>query len=182
MGKLAVHEFVSLDGVFEAPSWTFEYGFDPKQAEAITAFMDPDGAILLGRVTYEEFYPAWSTRTAEDDPGAPYFNETQKYVVSSTLESAEWDNSTILGPYDPEAIRSLKDEVGRGIYVSGSGTLVRAMIEDGLVDELHLFVFPLTLGSGKRLFPDGNPGAKLSLLGAEAYDSQVVHLAYGPAD
>jgi dihydrofolate reductase len=181
MAKLGVHEFVSLDGVFEAPKWTFDYPFDPKMAEDIGQITDPGGAILLGRVTYEEFYPAWSTRTGDDDPGAPFFNETQKYVVSSTLSSAEWSNSEILGPYDPEAIRSLKNEVAGNIYVSGSGTLVRAMLADGLVDELHLFVFPLTLGSGKRLLPEGNPGTKLSLLRAKAYDSQVVHLAYSPA-
>ena len=127
------------------------------------------------------FYPAWSTRTAEDDPGAPFFNETPKYVVSSTLESADWNNSTILGPYDPATIQALKDRVDGRIYVSGSATLVRALLADGLVDELHLFVFPLTLGSGLRLFPDGGPGTKLALLGSEAYDSHVVHLAYGPA-
>ena len=102
------------------------------------------------------FEPAWSTRTVDDDPGAPFFNDTRKYVVSSTLETATWNNSTILGPYDPEAIRRLKDETN-GIYMSGSGTLVRALIADGLIDELHLFVFPLTRGTGPRLFEDGAP-------------------------
>lgn len=178
MGTIAVHEFITLDGVIESPAWTFGYPFDPKMGAAISALMDE--AILLGRVTYEQFAPAWSARTAQDDPGAPFFNETPKYVVSSTLKSADWNNSTILGPYSAQAIRDLKDRVDGTIYVSGSGTLVRAMFADGLVDELHLFVFPLALGAGQRLFGDGAK-VKLALAGCEAYDSGVVHLSYTPA-
>ena len=181
MGKIAVHEFITLDGVIEAPKWTFDYPFDPKMGEAIAGLMGSSPSILLGRRTYEEFAPAWSARTAEDDPGAPFFNESPKYVVSSTLQSADWNNSTVLGAYDADAIRSLKDRVDGNIYVSGSGTLVRAMIADGLVDELHLFVFPLALGSGKRLFADGGPGAKFTLAGTEAYDSGVVRVSYRAA-
>src|SRR5262249_2847559 len=135
-------------------------------------------AILLGRTTYEMFEPAWSSRTEEDDPGAPFFNETEKYVVSSTLTEPAWRNSTILGPYDAEAIRRLKGEAARDVYVRGSGTLVRAMLADGLVDELHLFVYPLTRGSGPRLFPEDAPPRDLSLLACEAYDNGVVHLGY----
>jgi dihydrofolate reductase len=180
MGTIAVHEFITLDGVIDTPSWTFDYPFDPKMAEAIADITDPGGAILLGRTTYEMFAPAWSTRTAEDDPGAPFFNDTPKYVVSSTLQSADWRNSSVLGPYSASAIRDLKDRVDGKIYVSGSGMLVRAMLADELVDELHLFVFPLALGSGQRLFTDGTT-AKLALAGCEAYDSGVVHLTYTPA-
>ena len=154
MGAIHVHEFMSLDGVIDAPTWTFDYGFDPKMGEAIGAVTERSRGILLGRTTYEMFEPAWSTRTVEDDPGAPFFNDTTKYVVSATLTTATWRNSEIVGPYDPDAIRSLKDEVDGDLYVSGSGTLVRAMLADGLVDELHLFVFPLTRGSGPRLFPE----------------------------
>lgn len=181
MGKIGVHEFMSLDGVVENPTWTAEYPFDPRMGEAIAAITDPEGAILLGRQTYEMFEPAWSTRTAEEDPGAPFFNDTQKYVVTSTLRTATWRNSSILGPYRAEAIRDLKERVGGRIYVSGSATLVRAMLADGLVDELHLFVFPVVLGSGLRLFPEGQ-GLKLALAGCESYDSGVVHLTYGPAE
>jgi dihydrofolate reductase len=180
MGHIGVHEFVSLDGVYENPAWTMDYPFDPRMGEAISALMDK--AILLGRRTYEMFEPAWSNRTAEEDPGAPFMNDSPKYVVSSTLESATWSNSTILGPYSPDTIRTLKGEVDGGIYVSGSGTLVRAMVADGLVDELHLFVFPVVLGAGERLFPDGGPNAKLTLTQTEAYDSGVVHLAYRAAE
>lgn len=181
MGKVAVHEFISLDGVIEQPTWTFEYGFDPKMGETIAGLTTTSKAILLGRQTYEEFYPAWSPRTAEEDPGAPFFNETPKYVVSGTLQSAEWHNSTVLGPYDADAIRGLKDRVDEGIYVSGSATLVRGLLADGLVDELHLFVFPVALGAGKRLFADGAM-TKLALAGSDTYDNGVVHLAYRPAD
>jgi dihydrofolate reductase len=181
MGRIAVHEFMTLDGVIEAPSWTFDYPFDPKMGEAIAAVMGSSKAILLGRRTFEEFAPAWSTRTAEDDPGAPFMNESPKYVVSSSLESADWSHSTILGAYSADAIRSLKDRVDGDIYVSGSGTLVRAMLADGLVDELHLFVFPLALGAGARLFGDGGTAIKLELAGTEAYDSGVVHLTYRQA-
>src|SRR5437870_11479935 len=152
MGAILVHEFSTLDGVVESPTWTFEFGFDPKMGEAIAELTGRSRAILLGRNTYEMFEPAWSTRTAEDDPGAPFFNDTQKYVVSSSLTEPTWRNSTILGPYDADAIRRLKGVVDGDVYVSGSGTLVRAMLADGLVDELHLFVFPLTLGPGPRLF------------------------------
>src|SRR5436305_13814595 len=91
MGKIAVHEFISLDGVIEDPRWTFDFGFDPKMGEAIFDVTARSKAILLGRRTYEMFYPAWSTRTAEDDPGAPFFNDTPKYVVSGTLEDPEWN-------------------------------------------------------------------------------------------
>ncbi|MGP3973136.1 dihydrofolate reductase family protein [Streptomyces sp. 8N114] len=144
----------SLDGVIEARAWTADYPFGEEMLEATGALAASSDAILLGRNTYEMFAPAWSTRTAEDDPGAPFFNETAKYVVSSTLEKADWNNTTILGPYDPEAVRELKTNT-RGIYVSGSATLVRALLADGLVDELHLFMYPRTLGKGQRLFPEG---------------------------
>ena len=175
-----MHEFMSLDGGIDAPAWTFDYGFDPQMGEAIGAVTERCRGILLGRTTYEMFEPAWSTRTVEDDPGAPFFNDTTKYVVSGTLTEATWRNSKIIGPYDPDTIRNLKDEVDGDLYVSGSGMLVRAMLADGLVDELDLFVYPLTLGPGPRLFPDDAP-LKLTLAASETYDNGVVHLAYRPA-
>jgi dihydrofolate reductase len=180
MGEIHVHEFASFDGVIDAPTWTSDYGFDPKMGAAIGAVTEHAEGILLGRTTYEMFEPAWSTRTVEDDPGAPFFNDTTKYVVSGTLTDATWRNSKIVGPYDPEAIRGLKDALDGNLYVSGSATLVRAMLADGLVDGLHLFVYPLTRGSGPRLFPDGAPPVKLSLAACEAYDNGVVYLSYRP--
>jgi dihydrofolate reductase len=180
MGAIHVHEFMTVDGVIDAPTWMFDYGFDPKMGEVLGAITDRCRGILLGRTTYEMFEPAWSTRTVEDDPGAPFFNDTTKYVVSGTLTDATWRNSEIVGPYDPDTIRRLKDEVDGDIYVSGSATLVRAMLADGLVDELDLFVYPLTLGAGTRLFLENAPPHKLSLAATESYDNGVVYLAYRP--
>jgi dihydrofolate reductase len=180
VGAIHVHEFISLDGVIDAPTWTFDYGFDPQMGATIGAVTERCRGILLGRTTYEMFEPAWSTRTVEDDPGAPFFNDTTKYVVSATLSEATWRNSKIIGPYDADAIRSLKDEVDGDIYVSGSGTLVRALVADGLIDELHLLVYPLTRGPGPRLFPEDASPAKLSLAACRSYDNGVVYLAYRP--
>ena len=180
MGAIQVHEFMSLDGVIDAPTWSFDYGFDPRMAEAIGSVTARSRGILLGRTTYEMFEPAWSTRTVEDDPGAPFFNDTTKYVVSATLTTPTWRNSKLLGPYEPETIRNLKDEVEGDLYVSGSGRLVRALLADGLVDELHLFVYPLTRGSGPRLFPEDAAPGKLSLAACEPYENGVVYLAYRP--
>ncbi len=177
MGALHVHEFMSLDGVIDAPIWTAEYGFDPKMGERIGAVTERSKGILLGRVTYEMFEPSWSTRTVEEDPGAPFFNDTTKYVVSGTLENPTWRNSQVIGAYDAEAIRKLKGEVG-DMYLSGSATLVHSLLADGLVDELHLFVYPLTRGDGPRLFPDGAAPTKFSLAVAESYDNEVLYLNY----
>jgi dihydrofolate reductase len=181
VAAIQVHEFMSLDGVIDAPTWTFDYGFDPKMGEAIGVVTARSRGILLGRTTYEMFEPAWSTRTVEDDPGAPFFNDTTKYVVSGTLETTTWRNSEIVGPYDPETIRSLKERVDGDLYVSGSGTLVRALLADGLVDGLHLFVYPLTRGAGPRLFPPDAAPSTLSLETSESYENGVVYLAYMPA-
>jgi dihydrofolate reductase len=170
---------MSLDGVIDAPTWTFDYGFDPGMGEAIGAVTARSEGILLGRTTYEMFEPAWSSRTADDDPGAPFFNDTAKFVVSGTLTSPTWRNSEIVGPYDPDVIRRLKDDAGE-LYVSGSGTLVRALLADGLVDELHLFVYPLTRGAGPRLFPDGATPGTFEQTACESYDNGVVYLAYRP--
>jgi dihydrofolate reductase len=180
VGAIHVHEFMSLDGVIDAPTWTSDYGFDPKMGEAIGAVTERSRGILLGRRTYEMFEPAWSNRTVEDDPGAPFFNDTTKYVVSGTLATATWRNSKLIGPYDADAIRKLKDDVDGGLYVSGSVTLVRAMLADGLVDELHLFVYPLTRGAGPRLFPEEAGAGTLSLAACESYENGVVYLAYRP--
>jgi dihydrofolate reductase len=180
MGAIHTHEFMTLDGVVDAPTWTFDYGFDPKMAEVIGALTQRCTGILLGRTTYEMFEPAWSTRTVEDDPGAPFFNDTRKYVVSGTLTDPTWRNSEVVGPYDPETIRSLKDDADGDLFVSGSITLVRALLADGLVDELHLFVYPLTCGRGPRLFAEDAAPGKLSLAASDTYDNGVVYLSYRP--
>lgn len=182
MGTIKVHEFTTLDGSIGAPMWTVEYPFTDTMAASIGRLTDTSTAILLGRTTWQQMGPAWSSRTADDDPGTPFFNDTPKYVVSGTLGSAEgWNNSTVLGAYDPTALRSFTDGIEGGIYVTGSGTLVRAMLADGLVDELHLYVYPVALGEGPKLFPDGAPPRAMALRECESFDNGVVHLAYAPA-
>ena len=178
MGVIRVHEFTSLDGVIDAPTWTFEYGFDPRMGQAIAKIMAGCDGILLGRNTYQMFEPAWSARTAEEDPGAPFMNDTTKFVVSATLEKGTWNNSMIVGPYERETIERIKSSRDGAIYISGSGTLVRALIADGLVDELHLFVYPLTRGAGPYLFAKASPQDKWDLVTCETYDNGVLYLSY----
>ena len=181
MGSIRAHEFMTLDGVIDAPSWTAAYGFAPRMGELIGAITGGSTGILLGRTTYEMFAPAWSTRTADEDPGAPFFNDTTKYVVSSTLTEPTWRNTAVLGGYDPAVLRTLKEDVGGDLYVSGSATLVRAMLADGLVDRLHLFVYPLTRGGdGPRLFPADAAPSTLTLVAGEQLDNGVMYLSYAP--
>jgi dihydrofolate reductase len=149
--------------------------------EAIGRVTAASDGILLGRRTYEMFEPAWSKRTAEEDPGAPFFNDTMKYVVSSTLTTPAWRNSEIIGPYDAKRIQRLKEESAGGLYVSGSATLVRALIADGLVDELHLFVYPVTRSAGPRLFDESLPPAKWNRADADLYHNGVTYLKLTPA-
>lgn len=180
MGAIHVHEFISLDGVIDTPVWTAEFEFVLRMGEIIGAVTGRSGGILIGKNTYDMFAPSWSTRTVEEDPGAPFFNETNKYVVSTTLTDPEWSNTEVIGGYDPEVIRRLKNDVAGDLYTSGSGTLVRAMLADGLVDELHLFIYPLTRGEGPRLFPDDATPADFTLAGSEQFDNGVVYLDYRP--
>jgi dihydrofolate reductase len=181
VGAIHVHEFMSLDGVIDAPVWTADYGFTPEMEKTLGAVTGRCDGILLGRNTYEMFEPAWSTRTVEEDPGAPFFNDTTKYVVSSKLSDSDatWRNSKVIGPYDPDAIRKLKDEVG-DLYTSGSVTLVHSMLADGLIDELHVLVYPVTRGSGPRLFPEGSAPSTLKLAATESYDNDVIYLNLRP--
>src|SRR5690606_22360261 len=128
----------------------------------------------------EMFAPAWRERAVEDDEGAPFFNDTQKYVGTSTLtDTSARQNSEVHGPYGPERNGAVKDEVGAP-SVSGSSILVRAILADGLVDELNLCVFPVTRGAGPRLFPEGVTPAKLERRDAQVYDNGVLYLAYRP--
>jgi dihydrofolate reductase len=180
MGAIKVHEFTTVDGVVDVPMWTVDYGFPDDLSSSIGALTGSSTGILLGRTTFTMFSKAWPKQTVEDDPGAPFFNDTTKYVVSSTLKDTTWRNSEIIGPYDPDAIRSLKDDVDGDIYTSGSGTLVRAMLADGLVDELHLLVYPVTRGSGPRLFAEGAAPGKLALSACESFEHDVIYLAYRP--
>ena len=182
MGTIKVHEFIALDGVFEDPSWTAQWWpWDPAMGAAVGTLTSNASDILLGRKTFEMFAPAWSGRTADEDPGAPFFNDSPKHVVTSADLAVQWSNSTSLGTYDPDTIRDLKARTAGDIYTSGSGQLVRALLADGLVDELHLFVYPIVLGAGRRLWGDGGDATTLALRASETYTNGIVHLVYGPA-
>src|SRR3979490_2881004 len=170
MGKLVVTEFVSVDGVFEDPGgsedyehggWTFEYdrGDDGDQFK-LDELMEAE-VQLLGRVTYEGFAAAWPSREGEF---AEKLNNDPKYVVSTTLEDPEWQNTTVISGDVAEEIAQLKERTHGVILVAGSGTLARALLGGELVDELRLMVFPTVLGRGKRLFPDGIDRLKLRLV------------------
>jgi len=178
MATIRAHEFISLDGVFESPSWTMEFGWDPKMGETIAALTGDADAILLGRATHEMFAPAWRDRKVEDDPGAPFFNDTEKFVVGSREPAEEWSNTTRFGPYDAEKLREFKESRDGAVYISGSGRLVRGLIADGLLDELHLFMYPVALGSGERRFADEL--AKFELRESDVYENGVVHLCLAP--
>jgi dihydrofolate reductase len=188
MGRIVVTEFISLDGVIEAPGggedyehagWTFEIergeeGDKFKLDELIEA-----EAQLLGRVTYEGFAAAWPTM--EDEAGfAEKMNSMPKYVVSSTLEDASWENSTVLRGDVAEEVAKLKDEVEGVILVAGSARLVQALVEHDLVDELRLMVFPVLLGEGKRLFGAVSEKKALKLAGSRTLGDGIALLTYEP--
>jgi dihydrofolate reductase len=178
MRKLVVTEFLSLDGVMENPMWTFPYWNDE-----IAAFKGEETSanepLLLGRITYEGFAAAWPQRK-DEDPGAPYFNGTRKYVVSTTLkEPLEWNNAVLIKDNIVEAIGRLKQEDGPDIMVHGSGRLIHTLMQHDLIDMYRLLIYPLVLGKGQRLFEDQSQ-TKLKLVSSKALTAGVVALVYQP--
>jgi dihydrofolate reductase len=175
MRKIVVTEFVSLDGVMEEPSWTLPYWNDE-----IASFKDDEqttsDALLLGRVTYQGFAAAWPE---SPDEGAAYMNSVRKYVVSTTLDRAEWNNSTLINDNIIAEIAALKQQDGKDILVYGSATLVQTLIQHDLVDRYRLLVYPVVLGEGKRLLNEGTT-ATLKLLESQSFSSGVVALEYEP--
>lgn len=178
--NLIVSEFLTLDGVMEAPEeWSFQF-FSEEQQEYKHDELFASGALLLGRETYETFAAAWPDRT--DDTGfADRINSLPKYVVSTSLEEAKWTNSTIIDGDVAEEVASLKQEDGKDILVNGSGQLVDTLLEHDLVDEYRLMVHPIVQGSGKRLFEGALEPATMRLIDSEAFSSGVVVLTYEPA-
>jgi dihydrofolate reductase len=138
-------------------------------------------ALLIGRVTYEEFAPFWSTRTAADDPGAEFMNATAKYVVSSTLRSADWANSVVIDGNLDAQLTAVKAAMGGDLMIMGSAELVRALLSNGLLDRLTLITHPIVLGKGKHLVEDGQPSTPLSLVGSQTLHSGVTVATYAPA-
>jgi dihydrofolate reductase len=175
MRKLIVTEFVSLDGVIENPGWTFRYWNDEtaKFKGEETAATD---ALLLGRVTYQGFASAWPN---SKDEGAAYFNGVRKYVVSTTLDTVEWNNSVLIKDNIIDEINKLKQQEGKDITVHGSGKLVQTLMQHDLVDTYRLLVYPVVLGKGQRLFEDGAT-ATLKLVEARPFSTGVTALIYEP--
>jgi dihydrofolate reductase len=181
MRKVVAAEFVSLDGVMEAPDkWHFPY-FNDEMAEAIGAAMAQADAMLMGRVLYEEWAAFWPQQDPEENPFAARMNGIQKYVASTTLKGPlGWSNSTLIGGNVAEEISRLKQQPGKEISISGSGTLVRSLLRDGLLDELRLMVHPVVVGSGKRLFEDGGEPKALKLMDSKTFSTGVLYLTYQP--
>ena len=182
MRKVTAGLFVSLDGVIESPDkWHFPY-FNDEMGEAVGAAMAATDAMLLGRVTYQEFASYWPGVSSEDQPFAGHMNNTPKYVVSRTLEEPlEWSNSTLIKGNVAEAITRLKRQPGKDIGITGSVTLVQSLLREDMLDELGLMVHPVVVGSGKRFFEEGGDPKGLKLVDSKTFSTGVVYLTYQPA-
>jgi dihydrofolate reductase len=177
MGSINAGLFIALDGVIEAPqTWQGSY-FNEEMGAAVGQLMASNDAMLLGRHTYDEFAAFWPGADPSD-PVTGQMNGTQKYVVSTTLEKAGWENSTVVSGDVKAELLELKQ--GRQLGVTGSATLVRWLLQEGLIDELHLLVHPVVVGAGKRLFEPGEK-IQLRLIDSTAFSTGVLHLVYGPA-
>jgi dihydrofolate reductase len=178
MRKVVAGLFMTLDGVVESPgSW--QEHFDEEMGEAMMEQLTSQDAVLLGRVTYQEWAPYWPTAT--DEPFASFINSTPKYVFSSTLDSVdEWKNSTLIKGDLAQAIAQLKQLPGKNIGTAGSPSLVSSLLEQGLLDELILLVHPVVVGHGKRLFQDGGSLKRLHLLSSKTTRTGTVILTYQP--
>jgi len=180
MRKIVAGLFISLDGVVESPEkWHFPY-FNDEMGAAVGALMAASDTMLLGRVTYQGFAAFWPNAGA-DDPVAAQMNNTPKLVVSTTLDTVEWQNSTLIKGNVAEELTKLKQQPGKDIGITGSATLVRSLLRDNVLDELHLLVHPIVVGSGKRLFPDGGDQVALGLVDSQTFSTGVLHLTYAPA-
>jgi dihydrofolate reductase len=179
MGKIVSSFFISLDGVVESPDkWHFPY-FNDEMGAAIGGSMDGTKAFLMGRVLYEEWASYWPTQ-GPDVPFSSFINSLPKYVVSNTLTEATWDNTTVVSGDVADQLRRIKQEAEGNIAMSGSATLVRWLLANGLLDELWLMVHPIAVGKGRRLFED-TPTHQLELVGHEAFETGVLNLRYAPA-
>ena len=181
MRRVTAGLFVSLDGVTESPeTWQLPY-FNDEMGEAVGAAMAAADAMLLGRVTYQEFASYWPGVSSEDQPFADYMNNTPKFVVSTTLDTVEWNNSTLIKGDVVAEITRLKQQPGKNIGITGSATLVQSLLQHELLDELGLMVHPVVVGSGKRLFEDGGDQKALKLVDSKTFSTGVVYLTYRPA-
>jgi len=187
VGRLIATEFVSLDGVMEDPGgaedfvqggWSFKFDRGEEGDKFKLDETLQSEALLLGRVTYQGFAEAWPSRTGEF---ADKFNSMPKLVVSTTLEDPEWNNTTVIKGNVAEEVSKLKQRPGGDIVIHGSAQLVQTLLEDDLIDEYRLMVFPIVLGSGKRLFSDTGKATTLKLVDAKTVGAGVLILTYQPA-
>lgn len=177
MGSIKSSLFISLDGVIERPeTWHFGY-FNDEMGAVVGELMGGSDATLLGRQTYDEFAGYWPDADPSD-PITGQMNGSRKYVVSTTLTDAAWENSTLISGDVRAELAKLKQDSNLG--TTGSATLVRWLLEEALVDELHLLVHPLVVGHGKKLFADGAK-VPLTLVSATTFTTGVLHLVYAPA-
>ena len=193
MRRVVVVEYVSLDGVIQAPGHSgedpeggFEHGgwtgpFMAEHRKYLRQEFRAAGAFLLGRLTYEIFAEYWPTVTDEEDEIARALNSLPKYVASTTLNDAEWNGTKVIRSDVPEEIAKLKEQPGRDILVVGSSGLVQTLMHHDLVDEYRLWLHPVVLGSGKRLFREGAPATTLRLVDTKTTSSGLVILTYEPA-
>ena len=181
MRKIVAGLFISLDGVVEAPQdWHFPY-FNDEMGEAVAAQADAADTMLFGRNTFEEFAGFWPQQ-GSDVPFADVINNTPKVLVSTTLKSVDWEPTTIIDHDVVESIMALKEQPGRDISITGSPTLVRTLLREGLLDELRLLVHPIVVGHGKKLFADEDQPIPLKLLEARTFQTGVQAMTYVPAD
>ncbi len=194
MRRLVVGTFLTLDGVMQAPGGPeedteggFKYGgwqmpyFDDEAGKIMSKTMQATEALVLGRKTYQIFAAYWPT-APQDDPMAQKLNSIPKYVASRTLNKVEWNNSTLIKGHLADQITRLKQQPGSGIlFVFGSGNLAQSLMQQNLVDEYDLWIHPVVLGSGKRLFADGITLTNLKLVNTQTTPSGIVALTYQPA-
>ena len=191
--KLTIQTFLTLDGVMQAPGgpeedqdgqfphggWGFPFG-DEDFGASVTEWMSRSDAVLLGRKTYDIFASYWPKQTDPDNPIATALNTLPKYVASTTLSSADWQNTTILSGDVVAEVAKLKEQPGRELQVHGSGQLAQTLIDHDLVDEYRLLTFPVHLGSGKKLFRDGARAAALRLTSTSSTSTGVIIATYEP--
>ena len=182
MRKIVAAEFLSLDGVMESPDqWHFDY-FNDEMGQAVGEGFAASDALLMGRVLYEEWAAYWPNQNPEENPVAATMNGLRKYVVSTTLEEPiGWNNTSLIQENVAEELSELKRQPGKDIVISGSGALVRSLLDGGLIDELKLMVHPVVVGSGKRLFEEGERQTALDLVDSRTFSTGVVYLTYRPA-
>ncbi len=181
MRRVIASEFVTLDGVVEDPSWTFQFSSEQREKFKFDELFASD-ALMLGRVTYEVFAASWPRMTEQAGEAGEYANMMNgypKYVASTTLEEPlEWNNSTLIKGDVTEEVLNLKQQPGKDILIFGSGDLVNTLMQHDLIDEYRLMVFPVVVGGGKRLFGEGIEKMVLNLVDTKTLGSGVVVLSY----